>query len=222
MPTADDDGPRRIPRSVDLVLVLLQADQPPAAPAHSDRSDETAHKHAQKTALPRPGRNLARSGRLAVGSAQNHAHAAAGANDKQHGENDMVLPRPVARITSEDGEQTEDLDREEGQTEDLTGGGQAAREHGRGHEGGIGGEGGDGELVHADPGAGVVEKEDVDGQEPKRHGPDAVGGGGAGEGFEDGRQSEEGEVNEDGRFDGVHPQVGSAAAEGRRGPVSGW
>ena len=107
-------------------------------------------------------------------------------------------------MPAEDGEEAEDLDAEEGQREDVRGAGEAGSEDGAGHEGGVGGEGGGevrggrGGRVRGGPRRRrlrVVEEEEVDGQQPGRHRPDAVACCGFGEGFEEGREREESEVD---------------------------
>lgn len=66
---------------------------------------------------------LARGGRFAVRCAENHADAATSAHDEQDRENDVISPRAVSRIASEDGKQAKHLNREQCQAEDLTRGG---------------------------------------------------------------------------------------------------
>ena len=57
------------------------------------------------------------------------------------------------------------------------------------------------DVLYADAAA-VVEEENVDAHEPAAEGPDGVAAGGDGEGFEDGAETEEGAVDEDGGFGG--------------------
>lgn len=102
----------------------------------------------------------------------------------------MAPPRALARVPPEHGEEPEYLDREEREREHLTRAGQPAREHGGRHQRGVGAQaGGDvlarGGLGGRRRGRAVVEEEDVDGEEQEGHGPDAVAGGGPGEGFQD-------------------------------------
>ncbi|TPX10623.1 uncharacterized protein E0L32_008357, partial [Thyridium curvatum] len=218
-PPTDNNRPRRVPRPVDLVLVLLQADEPPAAPAHRQRRHGAPDHHAQQPAAadgPPPARPRPRPYR---GPGQDHAGAAPRAEHQQHREHDVEAPGAVARVAAEHGRQAKDLDAEQREAEDLARGGQAAREHGRGHERGVGGQRGDGEAAHAAPVARVVEEEDVDGQQPEGHGPDAVRRGRARQRLEDRRQAQQREVDEHGRLDGAEAQVRALRAQGGRGPV---
>lgn len=219
MPPADNDRPRRVPGAIDLILVLLQPDQPPAAPAHGDGGYDAADQHAQKAARPGPGLILASAGPITVGSAQDHAHAAARAEDQQHRQNHVVPPAAVARVAPENGEEAEDLNAEQRQAEHLARRRQAAGQHGGGHQSGVGGQRRHGKFVDTNPGARIIEEENIDGQQPEGHGPDAVGGGREGQGLEDRGQAEQGEVDEDCGLDGVHAQVSPAASKRRRGPV---
>lgn len=105
----------------------------------------------------------------------------------------MLPEAAVLHVAPEHGEQAKHLDAEERQAKHLLGRGQAAGQHCRRHEGRVGGQR-RGELgAHA---ARVVEEEDVDGEEPKGHGPDAVARGGLRQGLEDGAEAEEGGVDE--------------------------
>lgn len=183
---AHDNRPRRIPRPPNLILIPLHPNQPPAAPARRNRRNQHAHHHAAEPAPPRPGARR-------IGLAHHHAHAPAGPEDQQRREDDVLPETAVLHVAPEHGEQTKHLDAEERQAKHLLGRGQAAGQHGRRHEGCVGGQRG-GELgAHA---ARVVEKEDVDGEEPEGHGPDAVLRGGLRQGFEYGTEAEEGGVDQ--------------------------
>lgn len=83
----------------------------------------------------------------------------------------MVAPTPVPDVPPEYGEEAKDFDAEERQAEDLLRAWKPTGQDGARHEGSIGAQAG-GELG-ADT-AGVVEEEDVDGEQPEGHGPDAV------------------------------------------------
>lgn len=104
----------------------------------------------------------------------------------------MLPEAAVLDVAPEHGEQAKHLDAEERQAKHLLGRGQAAGQHGRRHEGGVGGQRGGELCAHA---ARVVEEEDVDGEQPEGHGPDAIARGGLREGFEDGAEAEESRVD---------------------------
>jgi hypothetical protein len=186
IPPPPNHRPCRIPRPVDLVLVLLQADQPPAAPAHGQPRDQHADDQPHDAALV----GEVPETLTVAAAAQDQADAAAGTEHEQGSEGDVAAPRALAGVAAEDREEPEDLDGEEREGEDLAGAGQAAGQDGGGHQGGVGAEAGGDVLVSGVEGRGgrggaVVEEEDVDGEEQEGHCPDAVAGRGPGEGLED-------------------------------------
>jgi len=125
---------------MNLILILLQADQPPTTPTHREPRDQHPDHHAHQPTLPgeipEP---------VAIASmSQDESHAAAGAHDEQRRERDMAAPRAQARVAPKHREQAEDLDGEEREREDLARARQTAREHGRRHQSRVGAEtGGD-------------------------------------------------------------------------------
>src|SRR3569833_2390122 len=173
---AHDDRSSLVPRTIDLVLVFLQADTPPAAPAHSKGADGAADHHTQQAAAPGPDSRRILAGAPRRGPGDDDADAGAGAEHQQGGEGGVVTPAAVAGVAAEDGEQAEDLDAEEGEAEDLAGRGQAAGQHRRRHQGGVGrqrrhgdaaGGGGGAAARRPRPRRRVVEEEDVEGPQAK-------------------------------------------------------
>jgi hypothetical protein len=53
IPTPSNNRPRRIPRPMDLILIPLQPNQPPARRAHTQKRSKAAHNHSQD-GMPQP------------------------------------------------------------------------------------------------------------------------------------------------------------------------
>lgn len=186
-----------------LVLILLQPYQPPTTPTHSHSRDHDPDHKSHDAALVR---KIPDAFPVAA-AAQDEAHASAGTEDEEDRESDVAAPGALARVPPEHGEEPEDLDGEEGEGEDLSRCGKAACEHGGGHQRGVRAKARGNVLIGGVEGgswcwSAVVEEEDVDGEEEEGDGPDTVAGGRPGEGFEDGREAQEGEVDEKGGFGG--------------------
>lgn len=201
-----NNGPGRIPGAPNLILVLLQPNQPPTTPTRGQRGNHDGQDHADDAALPRPS--------PALTGAHNHAHAQTGAQDENHRLKNVVSPAAVADVPSKHGEQPKHLDAEQSQAKDLSGGGQAAGEHRGRHERGIGRQR-RGELG-ADA-ARVVKEEDVDGEQPEGDGPDAVAAGRLGEGPEDRAEAQERGPDEQRRLDGAESLVRAVLVERHEG-----
>ena len=142
-----DDRPGGIPRPDDDILVLLQTDQPPAAAAHADGSagapQEHAGNHSSPSAIALGIAGFAATTAPTTTTAdEDQAHAQTRAEHEEQREEKVAAPGDVAQVPAEDGEEAEDFDAEEGEGEDVRGGGEAGGENGGGHERGVCGEGG--------------------------------------------------------------------------------
>ena len=91
---------------MNLILVLLQINQPPAADPH--------HEYSQN-----PSKEAAHNGSRPASPADNYPYASAGAEYQYNGQDKMCAPRHMAKVAAEYREQSKDFDGEEGQGEDV-------------------------------------------------------------------------------------------------------
>ncbi|KAK5012449.1 hypothetical protein LTR60_004374, partial [Cryomyces antarcticus] len=125
IPMPPYNGPRRVPRPMDLILVLLQPNQPPAAHAHCKARQQATKHHPRNRCPPATARDC-------------DADSTSGARDEEDGEGEVAVPRDVAQVPAEDGEEAKDFDREEREREDVRCGWEAGGEDCGGHEGCVG------------------------------------------------------------------------------------
>jgi hypothetical protein len=115
---------------MDLVLVPLQTNQPPARSTHAQERGKTAENHSQ-------------DGMSKPTAWNNHHPQTTGRQDyKEDRQGQVKRPRVVLQMSAEDGEEAEDFDAEERQAEDVVCGWQAGGEDCAGHQGCVRGEGG--------------------------------------------------------------------------------
>jgi hypothetical protein len=86
---------------MDLILIPLQPNQPPARRTHAQQRHDTTEHHAQNC-VPQP-------------TTRNHHSQATGReHDEKNREGQMERPGVMLEVAAEDREQTEDFDAEEG------------------------------------------------------------------------------------------------------------
>lgn len=106
IPTSPDNGSGGIPGPDHDVLILLEADQPPAAAAHRQNRPEAPDADPQD--------------RVADSFAdEDLAHPRTCSDDQEDREGHVEIPRPVAEVPTEHGKQPEYLDGKERQGEDV-------------------------------------------------------------------------------------------------------
>ena len=110
---------------MNLVLVALQTDQPPACQSHTQRSHETTEDDAQDRIAP-------------TAATDRHAEASGCEDDEEDGEPQVQRPRMVLQVATEDWEETEDFDTEQREAENVSCAGKTRGQHRTGHQGGIG------------------------------------------------------------------------------------
>lgn len=104
---------------MNLILILLQADQPPTTPTHSQAGDEHADHCTDESTFPREIPDP-----FSIPSFSKYqADASPCADDEEGGKRGVAPPGFLPRVAPEDGEEAEDFDGEEGETEDLSGAG---------------------------------------------------------------------------------------------------
>ena len=116
------DRPRRIPRAVDLVLVPLQPNQPPACCSHAQKRHNTTEDHTQDSISQSASRN-------------DHTQPARCEHDQKDRQSEMKWPGMVLEMSTEDREKTEDFGAEQSQTEDVCCRWQSRGEDCAGHQG---------------------------------------------------------------------------------------
>lgn len=119
--------PRWIPRTVNLVLVALQPDQPPACCSHSQECHYAAENHAQDSIAQ-------------TTSGNDHTQPARCEHDEEDRKREMKWPGMVLEMPTEDREEAEDFDAEQGQTEYMCCRGQSRGEDCARHQGCVCGE----------------------------------------------------------------------------------
>lgn len=97
VPMPSNDRSRRIPWAVDLVLVLLQSDQPPAAATHRNGRQEATHEDPNKRTFPSAARDR-------------DTHASTSSHHEEEREGQMPTPRGMSEMPAECGEESEDFD----------------------------------------------------------------------------------------------------------------
>ena len=112
---------------MDLVLVPLQPDQPPARASHAHHRQRRPQNHPQNRVAPASARD-------------DHAQSARGEDHEQNGQPEVQGPGMVLEMAAEDWEEAEDFDAEKCEGKDVCCRGQARSEHCACHERGIGGE----------------------------------------------------------------------------------
>lgn len=106
VPMPPYDRPRRIPGPMNLVLVPLQPNQPPACRAHAQKRRYAAKYHTQNSVRQSTARN-------------HHTQPARGEHDQENRQREMEWPGVVLEMSAEDWEEAEDFDTEECQAEDM-------------------------------------------------------------------------------------------------------
>jgi hypothetical protein len=94
---------------MDLVLIFLQTNQPPAADSHSKQNQHASQKGTNDSSCP-------------LSSAHSDTNGAPSCYYEEDGKYCVRTPGDVSKVASEDWEQTEDFNGEEGEGEDVCGG----------------------------------------------------------------------------------------------------
>lgn len=102
---SSNDGTRWIPRTNDHILVLLQTDQPPAAPTHGKGSQEATKDRSEDSGSP--------------AATERRADRASGNDDQSKSQHDMAGPGFLSKLATEDGEQPENFHGKEHQAEHV-------------------------------------------------------------------------------------------------------
>ena len=102
---AHDNRPGGIPWTSNLVLVLLQPNQPPTTPSCRNHGQKDSNNHANNASLPRQ----------ALGFGIPHdddADAESGSKNQQHRQQDVVFPAAVTDVTAKDWEKAKHFNAE--------------------------------------------------------------------------------------------------------------
>lgn len=86
---------------MNLIFILLQPDQPPAADAHNEECQDASKHHSRK------------EGALSA-SGQSHEDSTPRSCDQHNCKGEMTLPGASPKLAAKDGKEAENLDREEG------------------------------------------------------------------------------------------------------------
>lgn len=105
---------------MNLILVLLQPDQPPAADPHCQEGQDSAKNNPANPGSP-------------ASPGYCHTHSTCSAHDEEDREREMAAPGNVPEMTAEYGKETEDFYGEERQREDMSCGRQSRSKHSGGH-----------------------------------------------------------------------------------------
>ena len=98
------DRSRWIPRAVDLVLVPLKPDEPPACCSHTQERHNATENHAQHSVSQSASRN-------------DHTQPTRCEHNQENRQREMKWPGMVLEMATEDREEAEDFDAEQSQTE---------------------------------------------------------------------------------------------------------
>lgn len=85
---------------MNLVLILLQSNEPPTAYAHGEESQDTTNDDTGKPSNP-------------AASSQSNEHAPARVDDKHNGKSQVATPRYRTETTSKDGKEPKHFNGEE-------------------------------------------------------------------------------------------------------------
>jgi len=105
---------------MDLILIPLQPNQPPARHSHTNNRQRRAKYHPKHRVPPASTRDR-------------HAETSRGEENLRDREPEVQGPGMVLQMTTEDGEEAEDLNAEEGEAEDMLGCGETGGEDCAGH-----------------------------------------------------------------------------------------
>ena len=112
---------------MNLVLVTLEPNQPPACRSHAQKRHKTTEDHAQNSKSQSASRN-------------DHTQPAGSEHDEEDRQREMKWPGMVLEMPTEDREEAEDFDAEQGQTEYMSCRGQSRGEDCARHQGCVCGE----------------------------------------------------------------------------------
>ena len=112
---------------MDLILILLQSNKPPAADAHYEESKEASKHHPRDEGT--------RSA-----SSQSNKYSTPRSRYQHDREGEMALPRAGSEFATKDWEEAKNFDREECQREHMCGRRQARSKDSGSHHGRIGGD----------------------------------------------------------------------------------